>query len=234
MLLCACSNTKEGYTPQNPITFTTPDAGSTIKIEDTASSDTKQQQLDTSKPKDTTEPSDTIQEDTKNDTFNKSDSSNSQEDTISSDSSENDAKKDTKPSKPACLDPDGDGFGPNCDKGADCDNNNPNFSVVCPDCTKQNYAGCPCKGVAANCYGGQAEWLGKGQCQAGVQLCKQNYWSECKGEVLPTPEVCDGKDNNCNGLIDEGVLSACGTCDLSCTMQKVGPDFGNPLQGHPA
>ncbi len=129
----------------------------------------------------------------------------------------------------SCVDKDNDKFGKNCAKGEDCDDNNPNFAVVCPDCTKQNYAGCPCKGVAANCYSGQAQWLGKGQCQAGVQLCKSNYWSECKGEVLPTPEACDGKDNNCNGLIDEGVLSACGTCDLSCTLQKIGPDFGNPF-----
>ena len=129
----------------------------------------------------------------------------------------------------SCVDKDNDKFGKNCAKGEDCDDNNPNFAVVCPDCAKQNYAGCPCNGVAANCYSGQVQWLGKGQCQAGVQLCKSSYWSQCKGEVLPTPEACDGKDNNCNGLIDEGVLSACGTCDLSCTLQKIGPDFGNPF-----
>ena len=44
---------------------------------------------------------------------------------------------------------------------------------------------------------------------------------------MPTPEVCNGKDDNCNGLIDEGVLSTCGTCDMSCTQQKHGPDYGN-------
>src|SRR5262249_53951215 len=30
------------------------------------------------------------------------------------------------------------------------------------------------------------------------------------------PEVCNGKDDDCNGLIDEGLLNSCGTCDLSC------------------
>ena len=229
VLLCACSNTKEGYTPQNPITFTTPDAGSATIIDDSVGSDTKQQEADTSKSKDIINPAETSQGDTKDDILDKSDSNDSQVDAASSDSSDNDTKTDIKPSKPPCLDPDGDGFGPNCIKGADCDNNNPNFAVICPDCTKQNYAGCPCKGVAANCYSGEAQWLGKGQCQAGVQLCKNGFWNECKGEILPTPEVCDTKDNNCNGLIDEGVLSTCGTCDLSCTVQKVGPDFGNPF-----
>jgi len=67
-----------------------------------------------------------------------------------------------------------------------------------------------------------------------VQFCKKGFWGECQGEVLPTPEVCDGADNNCNGLIDEGVLSTCGTCDMSCTLQIVGPDFGNPFDAQGA
>ena len=29
-------------------------------------------------------------------------------------------------------------------------------------------------------------------------------------------EVCDGKDNNCDGQLDEGVTNACGTCDREC------------------
>ncbi len=126
-----------------------------------------------------------------------------------------------------CIDSDGDSYGVDCPAGQDCDDSNPNFAVVCPDCTTGNHPGCACKGVAANCYSGQQGWIGKGICQAGVQLCKGGFWGECNGETLPTPEVCDGKDNNCNGLIDEGVLSTCGTCDMSCTQQNHGPDYGN-------
>ncbi len=35
-------------------------------------------------------------------------------------------------------------------------------------------------------------------------------------------EVCDGKDNNCNGLVDEGVGSTCGNCDATCHRVVVG------------
>ncbi|MBP47865.1 MAG: hypothetical protein CMH53_07985 [Myxococcales bacterium] len=128
-----------------------------------------------------------------------------------------------------CVDADKDGYGLGCVKGGDCDDANPNFALICPDCAKANHPGCPCKGTAANCYTGDPQWIGKGICQAGVQLCQGGYWGECNGEVLPTPEACDGKDNNCNALVDEGVLSSCGTCDMSCTQQKMGPDFGNPF-----
>ncbi len=31
-------------------------------------------------------------------------------------------------------------------------------------------------------------------------------------EISPPAEVCDGVDNNCNGLVDEGVTNACGSC----------------------
>ncbi|MCB9738504.1 MAG: hypothetical protein H6747_04485 [Deltaproteobacteria bacterium] len=129
----------------------------------------------------------------------------------------------------ACVDVDQDGYGNGCSQGPDCDDSNPNFALVCPDCSKANHPGCACTVAAANCYSGDPQWIGKGVCIAGVQLCKNGFWGTCEGEVLPQPESCDNKDNNCNGLIDEGVLSTCGTCDMSCTQQTMGPDFGNPF-----
>lgn len=55
-------------------------------------------------------------------------------------------------------------------------------------------------------YGGPAGTEGKGECRASTKSCVAGNWTACSGEVLPTSkEACgDGKDNDCNGVIDEG------------------------------
>ena len=75
------------------------------------------------------------------------------------------------------------------------------------DCDGQVDEGCPCSS-------GQVRPCGKnvGICTTGVQICVGGSWGTCLGATLPTTEVCDGLDNNCNGKIDEGLTNACGTC----------------------
>ncbi len=71
------------------------------------------------------------------------------------------------------------------------------------------------------CVPGQTRQCGLtnvGECKLGVETCKMNWqWGMCIGAVYPSIEVCDGKDNNCNGLTDEN--NVCGpSCSNECSF----------------
>jgi Putative metal-binding motif len=46
-----------------------------------------------------------------------------------------------------------------------------------------------------------------GECSAGAETCQAGGWQGCSG-VGPTPEICDGLDNNCDGTQD-GFAESC-------------------------
>ena len=48
---------------------------------------------------------------------------------------------------------------------------------------------------------------GIGICSLGTKECTQYGWTECEGDQGPLPETCNGVDDDCNTLVDEGCPS---------------------------
>ena len=57
---------------------------------------------------------------------------------------------------------------------------------------------------ASGCAFDAGTWKCKGICATGVQTCVAGVWQNCVGATTPQTEIpCDGKDNNCDGQVDE-------------------------------
>ncbi len=124
--------------------------------------------------------------------------------------------------------------------GADCA-----ASELCngldDDCNGEVDEGCNCiLGDTQSCWSGDPELVGIGSCTAGTQTCdERGEWGACEGEVLPSPEACDGNDNDCNGLEDEGfgqVTCGVGACQVTVeecidgTPNPCVPGNANPVE----
>ncbi len=56
------------------------------------------------------------------------------------------------------------------------------------------------------CYEGPMGSTQFGVCRPGTLRCQYGQ-KTCTGQILPSPEDCDGEDNDCDGAIDEGTNS---------------------------
>ncbi|NMC68456.1 MAG: VWA domain-containing protein [Myxococcales bacterium] len=65
-----------------------------------------------------------------------------------------------------------------------------------------------------------------GECTAGTQTCTGGFWSDCNGAVWPDLEVCNGRDDDCNGVADDGAVCPPGQACTSgvCTSGDAGPE----------
>lgn len=68
-----------------------------------------------------------------------------------------------------------------------------------------------CNGFDDDCDGaidGQTVTCGSsvGLCRTGTTTCELGIFGPCVGEVVPTPEICDLEDNDCNELVDDGLF----------------------------
>jgi MYXO-CTERM domain-containing protein len=89
----------------------------------------------------------------------------------------------------------------------------------------------PGVGVSCLCSGlTQAQVDSGGQCRAGTMMCKGVAGIQCGGCVLPQPEICNGKDDDCDGMADQMAMcpSGFGCRDGACGLLCKPGEFSCP------
>jgi hypothetical protein len=131
----------------------------------------------------------------------------------------------------------------------DLEKKNPSVCAVDADCVDGWQCGgdghCHLKSVNGMCSDGDTQSCGSnvGECKTGTATCSAGMFGSCMGGTGPMPEICDNKDNDCNGLTDDGItdgglcalqMGVCqgkrlrcvsGAYETSCTAADYGPDY---------
>lgn len=70
------------------------------------------------------------------------------------------------------------------------------------------------------CYTGPVGSVQHGACRPGVQRCQFGS-KTCVGEILPSPEDCNGLDDDCDGMVDDGATPG-GSADIVFIIDNSG------------
>ena len=103
-------------------------------------------------------------------------------------------------SDPNQVDADADGFGPPCDCNDLEPNINPSATEIC-DAVDNNCDGSTDEDNPGG--GAQCGTSNVGECTFGAEECLSGS-IQCAGNIEPATEVCDGLDNDCDGMSDLG------------------------------
>src|SRR6478609_2522091 len=81
-------------------------------------------------------------------------------------------------------------------------------------------------GMTQACYTGPNGTEGVGTCHGGQQVCTAAVgsntaaWGTCTGQQLPATEICNGVDDDCDGVPDDGVVIGGMTAGADCCNPK--------------
>lgn len=132
-----------------------------------------------------------------------------------------------------CFDPDDDGYGNvgTCPLGPDCEPYNDDVHPgVIEECDGvDNDCDGVTDGMSTACYedsdGNDLTVPAFGVCTSGSKQCVASVWSSCIGQVLPSIEVCNGLDDDCDGTPDEDLGTVlCGPDHCSTAIPACGGD----------
>lgn len=123
------------------------------------------------------------------------------------------------------------GSGKNGGAGSGTSSSSKKGPEVCGDGLDNDMSGavdesCSCtEGTTQRCFLGDPAHAGNGPCLWGTQTCEKQAgggefggkpgWGPCTGSGKPSAEICNGEDDDCNGIVDDKCTAA-DTRDVAC------------------